>query len=143
MEAIVQWATILSPIIAVVIAIWASRSSAKETAKKIAALEESTTKQVESIKKLARIQIETAQIQINKELWEARTKHSQASQKKSDMNRFGAPFVNVGEIGTVYNQRMSEERNLTYESVFLQKNVQVLEQCQRRLIELLQIIKEG
>lgn len=48
MNVIVQWATILSPIIAVLIAWWMSRSSAKDTAKQIAALEESTTKQIES-----------------------------------------------------------------------------------------------
>lgn len=48
MEAIVQWATILSPIIAVVIAIWASRSSAKETAKQIAAIKELAVLQIDS-----------------------------------------------------------------------------------------------
>ena len=68
MEIIVLWVTILSPIIAVVIAVWTSRSSAKDTAKKLAALEESTTKQVESIKKLARILIKTNQIQIGIDL---------------------------------------------------------------------------
>lgn len=47
---IVQISAILSPIIAVLLAWWASRSSAKDTAKQIAALEESTTRQVESIK---------------------------------------------------------------------------------------------
>ena len=39
MYTLVQWATILSPIIAVLIAIWASKSSAKDTAKKLVALE--------------------------------------------------------------------------------------------------------
>ena len=55
MDSIVNWATILSPIIALLIAWWMSRSSAKETAKQIAALEKSTKKQVESIKELAAI----------------------------------------------------------------------------------------
>ena len=54
MDVIVQWATILSPIIAVLIAWWMSRSSAKDTAKQIAALEENTTKQIESIKELSK-----------------------------------------------------------------------------------------
>ena len=47
------------------VAVWTVRSSAQDTAKKIAALEESTTKQVESIKQLAKIQIKTNQIQMN------------------------------------------------------------------------------
>lgn len=72
MDAIVQWATILSPIIAVAIAIWASRSSAKATAKQVAALEESTKKQVESIKTLSRQIIEASikqvELEINKNL---------------------------------------------------------------------------
>ncbi len=64
MNTIVQWATLLSPIIAVLIAIWASRSSAKDTAKKLVALEESTKIQVESIKELTKIQIEITKLQL-------------------------------------------------------------------------------
>ena len=41
-------ASIASPLVAVFIAWWTSISSANDTAKQIAALEESTTKQIES-----------------------------------------------------------------------------------------------
>jgi hypothetical protein len=68
MNEIVQWATILSPIIAVLIAWWMSRSSAKDTAKQIAALEESTTKQVESIKALSKQQIDATIKQVDLEI---------------------------------------------------------------------------
>ena len=68
MNVIVQWATILSPIIAVLIAWWMSRSSAKDTAKQIAALEESTTKQIESIKQLARLQMDASIKQVELEI---------------------------------------------------------------------------
>ena len=68
MDIIVQWATILSPIIAVLIAWWMSRSSAKDTAKQIAALEESTTKQIESIKELARLQMDASIKQVELEI---------------------------------------------------------------------------
>ena len=78
MDSIVQWATILSPLIAVLIAWWMSKSSAKDTAKQISALEESTSKQIESVKKLARIQIELTSIQMGKELWESRSRYLQA-----------------------------------------------------------------
>ena len=67
-DSIVQWATILSPIIAVLIAWWMSRSSAKDTAKQIAALEESTTKQIESIKELARLQMDASIKQVELEI---------------------------------------------------------------------------
>lgn len=70
MEIFVQWATILSPIIALLIAWWMSRSSAKDTAKQIA-----------SIKELAKIQIEVTMMQIDKALWEAMVMNYQARKK--------------------------------------------------------------
>lgn len=70
MNTIVQWATILSPIIAVVIAVWASRKSAKDTAKQIAAVEESTKKQVESIKRLCLLQLSAAYDALEMSLYE-------------------------------------------------------------------------
>ena len=68
MNTIVQWATILSPIIAVVIAYWMSKSSKEDTAKQVAALEESTTKQVESIKALSKQMVEASIKQVELEI---------------------------------------------------------------------------
>ena len=70
MNVIVQWATILSPIIAVVIAVWASRKSAKDTAKQIAAIEESTKKQMESMKRLSLLQLSAAYDALEMSLYE-------------------------------------------------------------------------
>lgn len=70
MNVIVQWATILSPIIAVVIAVWASRKSAKDTAKQIAAIEESTKKQMESMKRLSLLQLSAAYDSLEMSLYE-------------------------------------------------------------------------
>lgn len=110
MDIIVQWATILSPIIAVLIAWWTVRSSAKDTAKKIstleestreqiAALEENTTKQVESVKELTKIQIELSILQTNAELKKIAARHKSLTQKvydetKNDMmfNQLGGPY---------------------------------------------------
>lgn len=68
MNTIVQWATILSPIIAVVIAWWMGKSSKEDTAKQITALEESTTKQVESIKALSKQMVEASIKQVELEI---------------------------------------------------------------------------
>ncbi len=57
MGIIVQWATIFSPIIAVLIAWWTVRSSAKDTAK-----------QIKSIKELSRLQIEATIKQVELEI---------------------------------------------------------------------------
>ena len=70
MDSIVQWATILSPIIAVIIAVWASRKSAKDTAKQIAAIEESTKKQMESMKRLSLLQLSAAYDALEMSLYE-------------------------------------------------------------------------
>lgn len=70
MNVIVQWATILSPIIAVIIAVWASRKSAKDTAKQIAAIEASTQKQMESMKRLCLLQLSAAYVSLEMSLYE-------------------------------------------------------------------------
>lgn len=77
MDTIVQWATILSPIIAVIIAVWASRKSAKDTAKQIevntkqiAVLEENNKKQLESIKRLCLLQLSAAYDSLEMSLYE-------------------------------------------------------------------------
>lgn len=67
MDKFFQWATILSPIVAVLLAWWTASRSSKDTAKKIAATEETTT----NIIKLARLQAELTSIKLDMEIWEA------------------------------------------------------------------------
>ena len=158
MDIIVQWATILSPIIAVVIAILASRSSKKDTDKKLAVLEESTheqvaaldkstkeqiaalelstKKQLESIKKFAKIQIETSQIQIGKELWEARKRYLQASKEQGDaleydrfMNLYGGGYDSM-------RQRDEKKRKLSSEKDFYDEYAEILELSYNRIEKL-------
>lgn len=66
MEIFVQWATILSPIIAVAIAVWTSRSSAKS-------LRESTKKEIQGMKELAAIQIDTTILEMEYEFFKTET----------------------------------------------------------------------
>ena len=61
-------AILIALIVPIVVAIWTVRSSAKDTAKQIAALEESTTKQVESIKALSKQQIDATIKQVELEI---------------------------------------------------------------------------
>ena len=58
MGIIVQWATILSPIIAVLIAWWTVRSSAKDTAKQIKSIKELSRRQIEATIKQVELEIE-------------------------------------------------------------------------------------
>lgn len=61
-------AIIIALIVPIGVAIWTVRSSAKDTAKQIAALEESTTKQVESIKALSQQMVDASIKQVELEI---------------------------------------------------------------------------
>ena len=138
----------ISILVAVGIACWTSRSSAKDTAKKLAALEksthdqitaleQSTQKQLNSVKKLARIQIETSQIQINMELSDSMTREKQVLKKRWDVIEreygFNGQPVEIGVAGDFYRNREEKEKNLEYEGEFYAKRRQMLMNYQNRL----------
>ena len=67
MEAVVQWATILSPIVAVFLAWYAGKSTANATARQIQAMREGTSEEVENLRKLANLQVETLAVELERE----------------------------------------------------------------------------
>lgn len=133
MEYIVQWATILSPIIAVALAWWTVRSSSKDTDKKIAAIEESTRKQVESIKELAKTQIEIASIQLRKDINEARTSYSQVSKRISNELEHDEHSNRIGGEYEIIRQREDRRRDLSDQKDFIDKHLQNLQIAQTKL----------
>ena len=136
MEALVQWATILSPLIAVAIAWWMTKNSAKDTADKIACIKESTDREIESIKRLAKIQIETTQLQISTELWQARAKLLQNNDKIGDMLDMERSSMSYQAEFQPYVNRQQKKKDLSYDREFLQEYAKVLGQKQTRLTEL-------
>lgn len=105
MDSIVQWATILSPIIAVGLAWWTVRSSSKDTAKKIDAIEQNTNKEIERLKEISRLQIEIPIVQLKKELWDAQQHIQILTNRLSEINGFNsAMFTNA------YGQEASLKR---------------------------------
>ena len=132
---IVQISAILSPIIAVLLAWWASRSSAKATAKQIAALDESTQKQVESIKELARLQIEISTLQLSKELSDARNQYLKTSQKSFNQNEnrnsmLGVPF---NEFTSMMHERREKANDLSAEQEYCTKRINMLNSYMERM----------
>ena len=129
MDAIVQWATILSPIIAVLIAWWMSRSSAKDTAKQIAALEESTTKQIESIKQLARLQMDASIKQVELEIEKNLFLANQAQQEWEGIDQINnsgmASQVQWKEIRMQQFREQKPERDYHLYSEFI-KNLKTI-----------------
>ena len=125
---IVQISAILSPIIAVLLAWWASSSSAKDTSKQIAALEESTTRQVESIKELARLQLEISTLQMSIELSDARNQYLRTSQKS--MNQYESRSAMVGaplnEFTSMMYERRDKANDLSAEQDYCTKRINML-----------------
>lgn len=128
MDCIVQWATILSPIIAVVIAWWVTRCSSKDVAKQIKSFEENTNRQIENIKKVAEIQLDIAITDLQKEQWAARQKYIESSKKTSDAleNHFEAYNVQQQEILEKRQAQKEKENNLIYEEQFHLKNADAI-----------------
>ena len=139
MNAIVQWATILSPIIAVLIAWWMSRSSAKDTAKQIgaqnestakqlAAQNESTSKQVEAMIKVAKTQIELSKIQLEVELWDAENKFNQKMDESKYAGERQRSMIGVpmNEFTMHINAEREKEDKLSSELTYFTKRKLVI-----------------
>lgn len=131
-------AIIIALIVPIGVAVWTVRSSAKDTAKQIAALEESTTKQIESIKQLARIQIEITSIQLQKELTEARTGYLQASEKSMDAldDRFSMMGIPHNDIVARMQDKQEKQKNLSLEQDFYSKKINWTDSYLKRVKEL-------
>lgn len=121
MEIVVQIATILSPIIAVLLAWWTSKSSEKKV-----------QEQIESIKELARIQIEVSMNQIIKEVEEVHTlsnQYSERIEREDSLRRLG--------VGWGINDSHEDKvRDLNDNRDFYNKKYRVLLQSFDRLGEL-------
>lgn len=127
--------TIIGWIITILIAVYAARSGSKDTTKKLAALEESTQKQVESIKELARMQIEISTLQLSKELSDARNQYLKTSQKSFNQNEnrnsmLGVPF---NEITSKMYERREKANDLSAEQDYCTKRINMLNSYMDRM----------
>lgn len=130
MEAIVQWATILSPVVAVLLAWWTSKSSIRATKKQIA-----------SIKELEKMQINLLQLQLDKELSESHIRYSQASEKVNREYSQRQVFNYIG--GFADSMRHIQERKQDNESErdFHSERMKWLRLFQQRLDEMKKQVK--
>lgn len=128
-------AVIIALIVPIGIAIWTVRSSAKDTAKQIAALEESTNKQVESIKELARLQIEISTLQMGKELSDARSQYIQISKKTMNVldtrdNMLGIP---INDFTSMMYEKREKTNDLTIDQEHCTKRINMLNSYMERM----------
>ena len=128
-------ALLIAFLVPIGVAIWTVRSSAKDTAQQIAALEESTQKQVESIKELARMQIEISTLQLSKELSDARNQYLKMSQKsinqyESRNAMLGAP---INEFTSMMHERREKANDLSAEQEYCTKRINMLNSYMERM----------
>ncbi|MBR2773351.1 MAG: hypothetical protein IKQ75_07285 [Bacteroidales bacterium] len=114
---IVQWATILSPVISVIIAVFVSWVNSRDVKKQIEAVKElsrqtidNTSNEVESIKQLSKMQIESSIKQVELEIEKYQLLARQAQQEVEGIE-------SVNKSGLSYNVAFREEamRQLTEE----------------------------
>lgn len=121
MEAIII--TIIGWIITILIAVFAARSGSKDTTKKLAALEESTQKQVASIKELARLQIDASIKQVELEIEKNLFLSKQAQQEWEEIDKINnsglASQVQWKEIRMQQFREQKPERDYHLYSKFI------------------------
>lgn len=141
-ETIDQWATILSPIIsaiAVVVALIAIYCNSKDTNKKIAEMEKNTSDQIESIKKLAKLQAEIASSQLGKELWETHFRLHKISGKQGPIlkdnreTRQNLDDVNLEEMNEKEKADFLEKRYLDEQLHNLEGQIKNLERIKEEM----------
>ena len=109
---------IIALVVPIGVAIWTVRSSAHDTAKKIAALEESTTQQIESIKELTKIQIEISILQSNTELKKIAARQKILTQKVNDESKSDQFFNQFGDSFDSLRQKENRRRDLMDDTDF-------------------------
>lgn len=130
MESIVQWATIMSPVVAVLLAWWTSKSSVR-TAKK----------QIASIKELEKMQINLLQLQIDKELSESHIRYSQANGKINSEYGQRQVFNYIGDFADSMRSIREREHDIMSERDFHSERMKWLRLIQQRLDEMKKQVK--
>lgn len=120
MNVIVQWATILSPIVAVVLAWLTSRSSAKAATRQIAIMQENTEKEIKILKELAELQIEALSLEIEMEMAKNRIIVQQAAEERSAMKQIlDIHLLDFRDLALQEYQGKQPERNHKYLTAYL------------------------
>ena len=119
---IVQWATIISPIIAVFLAWWTVSSSSKDTDKKIAAIKEWSEKEINQLKKLSQLEVETLSLKLDMELIQRTIIAQQANEERNSMQQImSSNQITSQELGLRKFESEQPARNLKYTTAYIQE----------------------
>lgn len=142
MDSIVQWATILSPIIAVGLAWWTVRSSSKDTAKKIDAIEQSTNREIERLKEISRLQIEIPLVQLKKELWDAQQHIQIITNQLSELDGFNSSMYAIAYGHEALQRREEKCKDLKSERAFYFEQQKAIKEYLSQLEEIKKKLEE-
>ena len=119
---IVQWATIISTIISVFLAWWTVRSSSKDTDKKIAAIKEWSEKEINQLKKLSQLEVETLSLKLDMELIQRAIIAQQANEERNSVQQImSSNQITFQELGLRKFESEQPARNLKYTTAYIQE----------------------
>ncbi len=133
--------TIIGWLITIALTCYNVKSSAKDTDRKIAAIQESTAKQIESVKILTKTLIEVNRLLIGNELSKERNYHLQSIQKKGDLYEQDNIASQLGISATKIQNSSDKHRDLSYEEEFHFRRKRELEDCMEKLSTIAKVIE--
>ena len=118
----------LLSVVAIVIAIWASRKTSKEATRQIESIKElsrqtieNTTKEVESIKELAKLQIDALTIQMDMEVTKYGVQAERANEERKALNSIQQMnHMDIREMMMKDYQAEQPQRDLKYHAMYIQ-----------------------
>lgn len=136
-DVIVQWATILSPIIAVGIAVWTGRKSDKDVQRQIESIKalskqtaDDAIMQIKSLKEISSVQIESMIITIGNELQSVNLRLDQIRHQSERYNGF-SPSMHLMDPSTYFQK----QEDLKGEEAFLTQQQKRLTAIYNQLME--------
>ena len=122
------WASIVSPLIAVIIALWSGISSRKATAKQLAAIEESTAMQVKSMSIITKTLHTIASIQLECEAKDVEYRLNRIQSDSNSALERQSSFLGtqLNSAPEYYNREREKEDERISESTYLMKKQIIL-----------------
>ncbi|MBR2151043.1 MAG: hypothetical protein IJ902_06660 [Prevotella sp.] len=130
MDIVVIWATIMSPIFAVLLAWWTTRSSSRDVKKIIVAMKE-----------LEQMQINLLQLQLDKEISDIQLRYNISSKKENQSHEFNQSFNQIGGFADSMRHIEERQQDLASEREYNTNRLKLLQYAQSKLVEIEKVVK--
>lgn len=121
MDTIVQWATILSPVIAVLLAWWTVRNSSQSVKQQIEAMQRNSEKEIAQLKELAKLEVEALSVKLDMELTQKSLAAQQADEERKGLQEvMSTTDMTFQDIALKRYQSQKPERDHRYMKAYIQ-----------------------